>query len=271
MRQLVQTALAAAEAAAAVHGAYAGSVRADEARDKGTSDFVSNVDMEAQAAAVARIRQDFPDHRILAEEDDGSPPVRVDPDDPLPTWVVDPLDGTTNFLHRHPAHAASVGVVRRGRPVAGAVVASATGERWWAGEGEGAFRNGKPIRVSATRDLRVALVGTGFPFKLLDRLPDYLAQFERVLPASAGIRRCGSAALDLCYLAQGSLDAFWEIHLSPWDIAAGLCVLSEAGGTARSIEGGPVDLLRGGSVLAANSHGMLEALGERVRPPGAGA
>jgi myo-inositol-1(or 4)-monophosphatase len=260
MHRFVNTALASAEAAAAVHRTHAGRVRTEDARDKSQSDFVSRVDMEAQAACLDRIRMDFPDHRILAEEDDGEGRSAEGWDPRIPVWVVDPLDGTTNFLHGHPAYASSVGVILGGEVVAGAVVSAASGERWWAGRGEGAFRNGEAIRVSQTRRLDTALVGTGFPFKRHDLLPEYLEQFRRVLPATTGVRRCGAAALDLCFLAQGSLDAFWELWLAPWDVAGGLCVLAEAGGTARRIGGDPLDPLKAGTVLAANSSGLLEAL-----------
>lgn len=273
MQQFLSTALAAAEAAAQVHDAHAGKVRSEDIRDKSTSDFVSHVDMEAQAECIRRIRSDFPDHGILAEEDDPEAEAdaravreRVDPDRPV--WVVDPLDGTTNFLHGHPAYASSVGVVVGGRVVVGAVVSAASRESWWASEENGAFRNGEPVQVSRTSQLALALVGTGFPFKRPDLLPPYLQHFRRVLPATAGIRRCGSAALDLCFLAQGSLDVFWELHLAPWDVAGGLAILAEAGGGARRLDGSELDPLEAGSVLAGNSAGLMEALAEVIQEGG---
>lgn len=277
MQQFLSTALAAAEAAAQVHDAHAGKVRSEDIRDKSTSDFVSHVDMEAQAECIRRIRYDFPDHGILAEEDDEEDDPgteadaravreRADPDRPV--WVVDPLDGTTNFLHGHPAYASSVGVVVGGRVVVGAVVSAATRESWWASEANGAFRNGEPIEVSRTSQLALALVGTGFPFKRPDLLPPYLQHFRRVLPATSGIRRCGSAALDLCFLAQGSLDVFWELHLDPWDVAGGLAILTEAGGVARRLDGPKLDPLEAGSVLAGNSTGLMEALAEVIQADG---
>ncbi len=186
-----------------------------------------------------------------------------------PLWVVDPLDGTTNFIHRHPMYTVSVGLVLEGRPAVGAVVCPATGERWWAARGRGAWKGGRRIEVSGQTEIRGALVGTGFPFKALDLLDAYQAQFARVLRSTAGIRRGGSAALDLCYLAQGSLDAFWELVLSPWDVAAGLAILSEAGGTSSRLEGGEIGPERG-TVLAANSTGLQDALGALVRGEGVG-
>jgi myo-inositol-1(or 4)-monophosphatase len=257
---LLETALLAADAAADVHAKFEERIADADIVDKGTADFVSHVDLEAQEAALEIIRNRFPGHRILSEE--APPELRPGGDPDAPLWIVDPLDGTTNFLHRHPAFAASVGVLEGGLPVAGAVVAAATGERWWAARGLGAFRNGRPIRVSPVRDLRRSLVGTGFPFKRLTELPSHLAEIEVMLPACSGIRRGGSAALDLCYLAQGSLDAFWETRLDPWDIAGGIVILSEAGGVARRKEGGPLAIDQAGSVVAANSEQLLEDLSQ---------
>jgi myo-inositol-1(or 4)-monophosphatase len=283
MESLVRTALEAAEAASRIHLLHFGRFRVDEAQEKGRSDFVSMVDLEAQEAATAVIRLRCPGHEILAEEELGS---REWPRDGTPLWIVDPLDGTTNYLHRHPMFAASVAVGRRrsgedgGEPEggtpsperdgvpwggavleAGAVVAPRTGERWWASRGGGAWKNGQTIRVSRIRSLSRALVGTGFPFKEPHLLPRFAQQFQRVLPASGGVRRGGSAALDLCYLAEGIFDAFWEEeYLAPWDTAAGLLLVREAGGVATRLDGRPFDL-GDGSVMAANSPGVLAELG----------
>jgi len=272
-RPLLETALLAAEAAAAVHRNYWGRVRGEEVSAKGSSDFVSHVDLEAQAAALDIIRERFPSHRIMSEEEDGATGPSAFPDGSGGAtagellWIIDPLDGTTNYLHGHPAFAASIGVVEGVHPVAGAIHAAATGERWWASEGEGAWRNGEPIRVSEVRGLQGALIGTGFPFKRLHELPGYLEEFGRVLPACSGIRRGGAAALDLCYLAQGSLDAFWEGELAPWDIAAGLILVKEAGGVATRMDEGPLDARSKGPLLAANSGELLGALRAVLRPP----
>jgi myo-inositol-1(or 4)-monophosphatase len=296
MDSLLSAALEAAEAAADVHQHYFGSVSSEGAEDKSHSDFVTRVDLEAQEAALTVIRSRFPDHAILAEEDAnaGTAGPRTDartwPEDGGLLWIVDPLDGTTNYLHRHPYFAASVGVGRRlpkteratpgehgavgngagatGMEAgvvleAGAVVAPRTGERWWARRGQGAFKNGVPITVSPQGPLRRALIGTGFPFKKPELVSGYLEEFRRVLPASSGIRRTGSASMDLCYLAEGILDGFWEDFLSPWDIAAGLVILAEAGGVASRVDGRPIDLSNG-SVLAANSTETAQGLRERV-------
>ncbi|MEX0935775.1 MAG: inositol monophosphatase family protein [Gemmatimonadota bacterium] len=272
VRSLLETAVEAARAAGEIHRSFAGRVALADATEKGPSDFVSHVDLRAQAAASEVILTNFPDHRILSEEEapaDASPAVvtltdleSAPPEGPAtpPLWIVDPLDGTTNFLHGHPLYAASVGVTVAGRPVAGAVAAVASDECWWAAKGEGAFRNGVRIRSSQVRTAREALVGTGFPFKRMAELPRFLRQMQHVLPATSGIRRGGSAALDLCFLAQGSLDAFWECHLEPWDVAAGLIILEEAGGMATRIGGGALEVRRPGSVLAGNSEELMQVL-----------
>jgi myo-inositol-1(or 4)-monophosphatase len=232
-----------------------------EAALKGTSDFVSEADLEAQRAAVAVIAERHPDHRVLAEEGDASGgQAMAGP----PLWVIDPIDGTTNFLHGHPMYAVSVAVVVGGEPEAGVVACPSTGERWWATRGGGAFKSGRAIRVSSPPDLRTALVGTGFPFKALHHLDEYLGQLGRVLRSSAGVRRGGSASLDLAYLATGSLDAFWEIDLQPWDVMAGVLLIREAGGVVARMDGSPVDL-EPGSVLAAATSELAEALRAVVR------
>ncbi len=307
MDLLLATALRAADAAAQVHLKYFKEVGIEGAVEKAQSDFVTKVDLEAQEEAIGVIMEAFPDHAVLAEEEDaaegqeatreaGKERVAGDPETPLTTklvstrewppdgkhlWIVDPLDGTTNFLHGHPMFAASVGVGRAriavgeadGNPglhlsgilEAGAVVAPVTGERWWARRNKGAWKNGKAIGVSGIRGLDKALVGTGFPFKEPEIVPRYADQLKRVLPGTGGVRRGGSAALDLCYLAEGILDGFWEEdYLSPWDSAAGLLILSEAGGTASRLDGSAITL-ENGSILAGNSPEILEGLSGLLR------
>jgi myo-inositol-1(or 4)-monophosphatase len=278
-RDLLQTALDAADAAGAVHQRYRERLDSFRTVEKGQSDFVSEVDLEAQEAALSVIRSRHPGHQIRAEEDEhGASLLRsagaevnhsahgpAGTGSDVPTWIVDPLDGTTNYLHGHPMFASSVGVALGPHVVAGAVLAVATGERWWASRGGGAFLNGQPIRVSTQRELRGALIGTGFPFKSLPLLPRYLQQMDNVLRNTAGIRRLGSAALDLCYLATGRLDAFWELQLGAWDVAAGLVIVEEAGGIVTDVDGFAIELVDSGSYLAANSPTLHEALRGLVR------
>ncbi len=248
-RELMAVARRAATEAARVHR-----TRSPEGRpwgEKGRADFVTDVDLEAQEVILEVIGEAFPSHRIVAEEEDvaggggagggpgraGAPGDRAeagdrtDPAEPEGTrWIVDPLDGTTNWLHGYPEYAVSL-AVEDGRGLRAALVLnSATGERFEAVRGEGAWRDGQPIGVSEVDDLEMALVGTGFPFKKPDYLDDYLEVFREVLFRTSGIRRAGSAALDLCDLACGRLDAFWEHWLLPWDVAGGALVVAEAGG-----------------------------------------
>ena len=259
MNALLRTAIDAADAAATEHRRFAGTLRAEGATEKARADYVSQADLDAQSAALALIASRHPDHGVLAEEADEPVEERIARWDGRPLWIVDPLDGTANFLHGHPFYCASVAVAVDGRPVAGAVVSGSSGERWWAAEGEGAFKGGRRIRVSEPGPLRHALVGTGFPFKRPHLLPDYLGQLDRVLRSSAGVRRAGSAALDFCYLAQGSLDAFWEALLMPWDFAAGVVLVREAGGLLTRPDGSELDIAPG-PVRGANSEALLEEL-----------
>jgi myo-inositol-1(or 4)-monophosphatase len=262
----VSTAREAAEAAAHVHAEWAGRVGVPDASWKRFADLVSDVDLAAQEAALAVIRRHHPDHAVLAEE--GAAATTHTPKDATPLWIVDPLDGTANFLHGHPMYAASVAVAISGDLMAGAVTASALGYRWWARRGGGAFRDGEPIRTSGIRSLEGALVGTGFPFKEPDHHELYGEQLARILRAGAQVRRGGAAAIDLCFLADGRFEAFWEAALQPWDFAAGALIAEEAGGVCGRVEGGPLGLTPG-SVIAANSSELLEVLRSRVYPEAA--
>jgi myo-inositol-1(or 4)-monophosphatase len=170
-----------------IHRRDAGRISLEGATEKGRADYVSQTDLDAQEAALEVIAERHPDHAILAEEGPGSVEEQLASWDGRPLWIVDPLDGTANFLHDHPLYCASVAVAIEGRPVAGAVVSGSSDERWWAAEGEGAFKNGDSIRVSERSRLRDALVGTGFPFKNVELLPEYLAQLDRVLRAASGL------------------------------------------------------------------------------------
>jgi len=264
---LLRTARQAAEAAARIHRRDAGTVLLAGATVKARADYVSKTDLDAQEAALAIIRKNHPDHLVLAEESDDGVEDQLARWDGRPLWIVDPLDGTANFLHEHPQYCASVAVAVEGRPVAGAVVSGSTGERWWAAEGRGAFKGGRRMRVSSERPLAEAMVGTGFPFKLLEALPTYLGQLDRTLRSASGVRRAGSAALDLCYLAQGSLDAFWEEILMPWDFAAGMIMVREAGGVLARPDGTELEIVPG-PVRGANSDDLLRELRGVLGDPG---
>jgi len=268
--KVLEVAASAASDAAAVHRANIGAIESDDWSEKGRHDFVTRVDREAEVRAIERIRTSFPRHRILSEEAATAPPAEPGeagvvrnpfaiPADRLAeakreagwVWVIDPLDGTTNYLHRYPMYAVSVAALLDGEPAVGVVMNGVTGETWTAVRGGGAFLDGAPIRVSEVEQPSRALVGTGFPFKALELLPRYLEDFSRILTISAGVRRAGSAALDLCHLATGYFDAFWELSLAPWDVAAGALIVREAGGVITRIDG-EEDVVGNGSVLASN-------------------
>jgi myo-inositol-1(or 4)-monophosphatase len=213
---------------------------------KGRSDFVSEVDKESEREIGAVIRRRLPEAKLLGEE--------LSPEEMSTNGIVviaDPLDGTTNFLHGYPEYSVSIAIARDGVLCAGVVINVARGEEFTATRGAGAFMDEKPIHVSRLREPDKALIGTGFPFKNIDRLPRYLDQFALVMRGTAGIRRAGSAALDLSNVACGRFDAFWELVLAPWDVAAGILMVQEAGGVVSDLDGNPAQLASG-SFVAGN-------------------
>ena len=213
---------------------------------KGQSDFVSDVDKASEREIVAIVKRRLPTALVLGEE---LTPTAISGKGIV--VIADPLDGTTNFLHGYPEYAVSIAIARDGAPVAGVVLNVARDEEFTARRGAGAFLNGKRIRVSSLREPGRALIGTGFPFKTLDVLPLYVEQFSLVMRGTAGIRRAGSAALDLSNVACGRFDAFWELVLAPWDVAAGLLMVQEAGGIITDLDGNPAEL-RAGAFVAGN-------------------
>ena len=220
---------------------------------KSPTDFVSEVDTGAEAIVRSHLDRQRVGPldvtcRVVGEE--LSPEAAVGGEGVV--FVVDPLDGTTNFLHGYPWYAVSIGALVDGTLAAGVVLNVATGELFTATRGGGARRNGTPIAVSANADPQRALVGTGFPFKHLDRLEQYQRQFAAIAGRTAGMRRAGAAALDLCDVACGRFDGFWELSLMPWDVAAGLLIIREAGGVVTDLEGTDCDV-RTGPVVAGSA------------------
>ena len=198
---------------------------------KGHNDFVSEADRAAEAAVIEVIQRHYPDHAILAEESG----VQGESDT---VWIIDPLDGTTNFLHGFPQFCVSVGVTVNGRTEAGAVYDPLRQEIFTAARGEGATLDGRKIRVSGRKEMEYALIGTGFPFRQADMdMGPYLNMLGKVVRNTSGVRRPGAAALDLCYVAAGRLDAFWETGLKEWDLAAGTLIIREAGGIVSGLDG----------------------------------
>ncbi|HEY7878591.1 MAG TPA: inositol monophosphatase family protein, partial [Gemmatimonadaceae bacterium] len=215
-----------------------------EWRAKAHQDFVSDVDTGAERVVRESLLAGAPDAGILGEE--LSPNARADAE---MLFVVDPLDGTTNFLHGFPHYAVSIALVLNGTPAAGVVRNVVSGESFTAVLQQGARLNGARISVSTIHDPALSLVGTGIPFRTLDQLPVYLRQLDAIARATSGVRRAGSAALDLCDVACGRFEGFWELYLSPWDFAAGALIIREAGGIATTVDGEPLPL-SSSSVLA---------------------
>ena len=248
-------ALAAAQAAAAEAAAFLreqeGSQRTDQWSEKGRHDFVTEVDRESERRIAARLLAAFPHSAIMGEELTPAGPAAPPAGGGL-TWIVDPLDGTTNYLHRYPWYAVSIAATLGGELIAGVVHHVTPDVAYTATRGGGATRDGRPIRASTVTEPGHALIGTGFPFKALDQLPRYQRQFALIMERSAGVRRAGSAALDLCDVAAGRFDGFWELVLAPWDIAAGALIAREAGALVTGL-GGEADVLRHGPIVAGNA------------------
>ena len=253
--RLLQIAVAAARAAADVIRARAADVAGLEWRLKSPADFVTEVDTAAEERIREVVAGVEPDAVVIGEE---LSPTAVAGE---LTFVCDPLDGTTNFLHGYPAYAVSVGVLVAREPVAAAVLNVPSGELFTATAGGGTMRDGRSVRVSTVADPARALVGTGFPFKHLQQLETYLGQFSDVIGRTAGVRRAGAAALDLADVSCGRFDAFWELVLSPWDFAAGLLLVREAGGAITDLAGNSPPLSQS-AIVAGNPamHAWLLAL-----------
>jgi myo-inositol-1(or 4)-monophosphatase len=213
---------------------------------KSRNDFVTQIDRGAEREIVNIIQKMYPDHAILGEEGGSQ-----GKDNAEVTWIIDPLDGTTNFLHRLPHFAVSIGIQVRGRLEHGVIYAPCTQDLYCASRGDGATLNGRRIRVSQTKDLDQALIGTGVPLQS-DYMDRYVPMLRNMVEQTSGIRRAGAASLDLAYVAAGRLDGFWELNLKPWDIAAGIVLVQEAGGMVSELYGAD-DVLKSGNILACNT------------------
>ncbi|MFO0995494.1 MAG: inositol monophosphatase family protein [Alphaproteobacteria bacterium] len=225
-----------------------GEVEQLQVSQKGPADFVSTADLQAERTLKRELGRARPDYGFLTEEGEPVPAA-----DGKHRWIVDPLDGTLNFLHGLPHFAISIALEREGEIIAAVVHDPLRNETFLAEKGQGAFLNDRRLRVSARRRLNEAVIATGIPFKAHADHQAYLAMLASVMAEVAGVRRYGSAALDLAWLAAGRYDGFWEIGLSPWDFAAGILLVREAGGFVSEVGGGH-KMLESGSVLAANDH-----------------
>jgi myo-inositol-1(or 4)-monophosphatase len=230
---------------------------------KGPADFVSQADLKAEATLKEELRRARPRFGWLMEEGGGG-----EGEDATRRWIVDPLDGTTNFLHGIPHFAISVALEQDGEVVAGVVFNPINDELFWAEKGQGTFLNDRRLRVSGRHQMADALLATGIPFLGHGDTPGFQAELEALMPHVAGIRRMGSASLDLAYVAAGRFDGFWESGLKPWDIAAGIVLVQEAGGfvTEKHGQGSP---LHADSLLAANPalHKPIAAALRQAQPP----
>jgi len=213
---------------------------------KGKNDFVTLADTLSEKTLVESIHKYFPEHSIQAEENLPSLPLSEY------TWIIDPLDGTTNYIHKFPFFSISVALAKKGEIVLGVVFDPLRQELFYAERGKGAWLNERPIHTLPTSKLSDALVATGFPFRHHKYLLDYLSAFKSLFLEVQDMRRAGSAALDLCYVACGRVDAFWEFGLSSWDVAAGSLIVEEAGGVVSDLSGGR-NFVEKGHIIASNS------------------
>lgn len=225
-----------------------GEVEQLQVSKKGPGDFVSAADHRVEKILVQELQKARPDYGFVLEEGGV-----IEGADKSANWVIDPLDGTTNFLHSIPHFAISIGIVKDGDPYAGVIYQPLTDEMFWAERGKGCFVNDRRLRVSARRKLEEAVLTTGIPHQGRPEHERFLRQLTLVMANSAGVRRFGAASLDLAYVAAGRCEGFWEIGLKPWDVAAGIVLVREAGGYVGDLDGGD-SMLDSGNIVAANDH-----------------
>ena len=238
--------------------ALSGFRRRMDVAEKGIHDLVTEFDLASERLIRARLSELTPDLAVVGEEEGGNRAGEC-------VWYCDPIDGTTNYAHGHPIWCVSIGLIEGELPVAGAVVAPALGLEWSGHRDGPALRNGERCSVSNTRSLEQSLLATGFPRDRSHAPGNNFAAFTRVKQACQGVRRCGAAAMDLCWVADGTYDGYWERSLNPWDLAAGSAIVLAAGGRLSHLNGGPTRLAEG-HVIASNGH-IHEALAARVLEP----
>ncbi|MGA0031813.1 MAG: inositol monophosphatase family protein [Burkholderiales bacterium] len=244
MHPMLNTAVKAARRAGGIINRAGRNLDVIAVREKAANDFVSEVDREAEQAIIRTLHEAYPKHSILAEESGASGNSEYQ-------WIIDPLDGTTNFLHGFPQYAVSIALAHRGIVTQAVVYDPTRNDLFTASKGGGAFLNDTRIRVSKRDHLKPALIATGFPYRQLEHLEAYLGMMRDIIKNTAGIRRPGSASLDLAYVAAGRVDGFWELGLSKWDIAAGALLITEAGGMVGDLQGND-GYLDSGNIVAGN-------------------
>ena len=246
MHPMLNTAVTAARKAGTIITRASFDVDKLTVRTQRQHDFVSEVDHAAEDAIIRVLKEAYPDHGFLAEES-GYKDKQADY-----LWVIDPLDGTTNFLHGVPQYCVSIGLMHKGKPTQAVVFDPTRNELFTATKGAGAYLNDRRIRVSKVDKLDGALISTGFPFKVIEHVDDYLRMLRNMMKTTSGVRRAGAAALDLSYVACGRYDGFWEKGLSPWDMCAGALLIREAGGLVGDYEGNE-GFLDKGEIVASNA------------------
>ena len=247
LHPMLNIAVKAARAAGSIINRAALDLEVLKVGSKGPNDYVSEVDRAAERAIIETLLGAYPDHGILAEESGREHGARHSEF----VWIIDPLDGTTNFLHGFPVYAVSIALAHRGAVQQAVVYDPTRNDLFYASKGRGAFLNDRRLRVSKRTRIADALIGTGFPFRKGDNFKRYVRMFEDVMQHCAGLRRPGAAALDLCYVAAGYYDGFFETGLSPWDVAAGSLLITEAGGLVGNFTG-ESDYLYQREVVAGN-------------------
>lgn len=246
MHPMLNTAVKAARRGAAIINRASFDLDRLQVTEKNHNDYVTEVDQAAEQAIIEILKTAYPDHAVLAEESGASANLH---DENENVWIIDPLDGTTNFIHGFPQYCVSIALQHRGQITQAVVYDPTRNDLFTASKGAGAYLNEKRIRVSRRDKIADALIGTGFPYTNLADLDEYVKMFRIMTEKSAGLRRPGAAALDLAYVAAGRLDGFFEKNLKPWDIAAGSLLITEAGGIVGTFAG-ESDYLYKGDVLA---------------------
>ncbi|MCP1676346.1 myo-inositol-1(or 4)-monophosphatase [Natronocella acetinitrilica] len=257
MHPMVNIGVRAARSAGNLITRYVDRLDRVQVESKGLNDYVSDVDRMAEREIIDVLRKAYPDHAIMAEETGNTGDAEY-------VWIIDPLDGTTNFLHGFPHFAVSIALQVRGQLEVGVVYDPLRQELFTAHRGGGATLDGRKIRVRNSKSIQGRLIGTGFPFKYPDRMDAYMGMFRAVCSRAGDVRRAGSAALDLAYVACGRLDGFWEIGLQPWDIAAGALLVREAGGVVGDFNGDEAYMVSGN--LVAGSPKLFHDLLSEIRP-----
>lgn len=252
MHPMLNTAVKAARRAGSIINRATRNLDIIASKEKAANDYVSEVDHEAEQAIIRTLLEAYPDHSILAEESGASGKSEYQ-------WIIDPLDGTTNFLHGFPQYAVSIALAHRGIVTQAVVYDPGRNDLFTATRGRGAHLNETRLRVSKRGELRSSLIGTGFPYRSFGHVDAYMAMLRDMMKHSAGVRRAGAAALDLAYVAAGRLDGFWELDLSKWDIAAGALLITEAGGLVGDLEGND-GYMQSGNIVAATPKVFVELL-----------